>query len=109
LSHRVQDRATSGGRQLALAHDLSTLAEAGIPGVVAEPWFGMVAPKDMPAAVVAEIAAALHAMRANPEVGHRFSTLGYEAIADTPASCAEAIDAEQAPVRSLARAGPAQR
>ena len=56
-----------------------------------------------------EIAAALHAMRADPEVGHRFATLGYEVITDTPEGCAAAIDAEQALARSLARAGPAPR
>jgi hypothetical protein len=48
-------------------------------------------------------------MRADPEVGHRFATLGYEAIADTPESCTAAIDAEQALVRSLARGGAVQR
>ena len=101
--------AACGRRRLALVPDLPTLAEAGLPGVVAEPWFGLVAPKGTPATVVAEIAAALHATRADPEVGRRFATLGYEAIADTPESCAAAIDAEQALVRSLARAGSAPR
>jgi len=77
--------------------------------VVAEPWFGLVAPKGTPAAVVGELAAALHAMRADPEVGHRFATLGYEVITDTPEGCAAALDAEQALARSLARGGAAQR
>ena len=101
--------AACGRHRLALAPDLPTFAEAGIPGVVAEPWFGLVAPKGTPAAVVGELAAALHAMRADPEVGHRFATLGYEVITDTPEGCAAALDAEQALARSLARGGAAQR
>jgi tripartite-type tricarboxylate transporter receptor subunit TctC len=101
--------AACGRRRLALAPDLPTFAEAGIPGVVAEPWFGLVAPKGTPAAVVAEIAAALQAMRTDPEVGRRFATLGYEAIVDTPEGCAAAIDAEQVLVRSLARGGAVPR
>ena len=101
--------AACGRRRLALAPDLPTFAEAGIPGVVAEPWFGLVAPRGTPAAVIGEIAAALHAMRADPDVGHRFATLGYEVITDTPDEFAAAIEAAQALDRSLARAGPAQR
>jgi tripartite-type tricarboxylate transporter receptor subunit TctC len=101
--------AACGRRRLALAPDLPTFAEAGVAGVVAEPWFGLVAPKGTPAAVVSEIAAALHAMRTDPEVVHRFASLGYEAIADTPEAFAAAIAAEQALVRSLATGGEAPR
>ena len=93
-------------RRLALAPGVSTFAEAGVPGVVVEPWFGLVAPKGTPPAIVAEVAAALRAMRVHPDVVQRFSTLGYEAIVDTPDEFALAIEAEMALVRSLAR-GPA--
>ena len=96
-------------RRLALAPDLPTFAEAGVPGVVAEPWFGLVAPKGTPLAAVAEVAAALRAMKTHPEVVQRFATLGYEAIADTPDEFALAIEAEMALVRSLAPGRTPQR
>ncbi len=101
--------AAGSRRRLALAPSLPTFAEAGVAGFVAEPWFGLVAPRGTPAAVVAEIAAALRAMRADPGVAQRFAALGYEAIDDTPDEFAAAIEAEQVLVRSLATGGEAPR
>ena len=94
----VRILATAGNRRLALAPDVPTFAEAGLPGIVAEPWYGIVAPAGTPAAVIAELSAALHAALNDEDIRRRFASLGYEAIVETPEEFAVAIrfEAEQA-------------
>ncbi|MBK7592280.1 MAG: tripartite tricarboxylate transporter substrate binding protein [Betaproteobacteria bacterium] len=99
----VRIPATCGRRRLALAPDIPTFAEEGFPGVVAEPWYGIVAPAGTPSSIIAEVATALRAMQNDPEVGRRFATLGYETILETPAGFVDAIRDEVAQARSVAQ------
>jgi tripartite-type tricarboxylate transporter receptor subunit TctC len=94
----VRILATGGSRRLALAPDVPTFAETGLPGVVAEPWYGIVAPTGTPAAVITELSGALHAALNDDDIRRRFANLGYEAIVETPEEFAVAIrlEAEQA-------------
>jgi tripartite-type tricarboxylate transporter receptor subunit TctC len=94
----VRILATAGNRRLALAPDVPTFAEAGLPGIVAEPWYGIVAPAGTPPAVIAELSAALHAALGDEDIRRRFAHLGYETIIETPEAFATAIrsEAEQA-------------
>ena len=96
---KVRIAAGCGRSRLALLPDVPTFAEAGFPGVVAEPWYGIVAPAGTAPSTVAEIAAALRAMHADPEVGRRFKALGYEPIVEAPEEFAAAIAAEVAQAR----------
>ncbi len=102
---KVRIPASCGRSRLPLLPDVPTFAEAGFPGVVAEPWYGIVAPAGTPAPVVAEIAASLRAMLADPEVGRRFKALGYEPIVEPPEAFGEAIAAEVAQARAGLEAG----
>jgi tripartite-type tricarboxylate transporter receptor subunit TctC len=66
------------------ASDVPTTAEAGMPGLQAENWYGMVAPAKTPADVVAKLnAAAVEAMK-DPQVTEKLSSQGAILVGDTP-------------------------
>ena len=56
--------------------DVPTFAEAGIPDIVVEPWFGFMAPRGTPDAVIAGLSRLLNEAIADPEVRRKFADLG---------------------------------
>ena len=68
----------------ATAMDVPTTAEVGMPDLVIENWYGMLAPAGTPAAVVTTLnRAATEAMR-DPAVREKLATQGAILIGDTP-------------------------
>ena len=63
--------AMSGSKRASTQPSVPTFAEAGIPGVDAYSWFGLVAPAGTPPEVVKRLAAALDASLKNPQVRER--------------------------------------
>jgi tripartite-type tricarboxylate transporter receptor subunit TctC len=56
--------------------EVPTFAEAGIPDVVIEPWFGFMAPRGTPEPVVRRLNALFDEALADPEVRRRLADLG---------------------------------
>lgn len=83
--------AQTAARRSPLAADLVTFAEAGVPGLVVEPWYGLVAPAGTPPEVASELAAALRAALTDPDLVHRFLAFGYEVVLESPAEFGAAI------------------
>jgi tripartite-type tricarboxylate transporter receptor subunit TctC len=76
------------------AMDVPTTAEAGMPDLLIENWYGMLAPAGTPASVVAALnSAATEAMR-DPDVKEKLATQGATLIGDTPEHFRGFIDAE---------------
>ena len=75
-------------RILAVAHtarvaalpQTPTLAEAGVPGVVSNSWFGIVAPAGVPAEICARLEAAIRGTLARADVRARLAELWIEPI-----------------------------
>jgi tripartite-type tricarboxylate transporter receptor subunit TctC len=66
------------------APDVPTTAEAGMPALQAENWYGMVAPARTPPEVVARLnEAAVQAMR-DPHVAERLASQGAILVGDSP-------------------------
>jgi tripartite-type tricarboxylate transporter receptor subunit TctC len=66
------------------AMEVPTTAEAGMPDLLAENWYGMVAPAKTPPAIVAALnRIATEAMR-DPAVKQKLASQGAELIGDTP-------------------------
>ena len=86
--------AATGAKRSAMAPDLPTAAEQGFPGLVLEPWYGVVAPAGIPEEAREKLAAALNRAVRTPELRERFEQQGYEVIADTPDSFGALIRAE---------------
>lgn len=74
---------TSANRGKALP-ELPTIAEAGVPGYAAVGWFGLLAPAQTPAPVVAKLAADVGAALENPEVVKSMLAAGAEPSRGTP-------------------------
>jgi len=76
------------------AMEVPTTAEAGMPDLRVENWYGMVAPAGMPPAIVAALnRIATEAMR-DPAVKEKLASQGAELIGDTPEHFRAFIGAE---------------
>lgn len=70
--------------------DVPTMAEAGFPGFEdVGIWFGVVAPRGTPAAVVARANAAVNRAIARPDIAEKFIPVGAVATGGSPESFAE--------------------
>jgi tripartite-type tricarboxylate transporter receptor subunit TctC len=76
--------------------DVPTITEAGVPGYEATSWFGMFAPANTPAPVVAKLNAALVKVLADPEVRKKLAEQGAEPYSEKPEQFAEFIRKEAA-------------
>ena len=73
--------ATTTKARLAVAPDLPTAAEAGLPDVEITVWFGMWAPKATPQPVIEKLSAGLREALKDPEVKNRLAMAGAETVA----------------------------
>ncbi len=77
-SGRLKALAMTGTRRTAVAPDIPTMAEAGVPGVDISTWYGLFAPGNLPADVLARLSTELDAVLRLPEVQQRIRQLGAE-------------------------------
>ena len=91
---KVRGLAISGAQRSAVAPDLPTVAEAGVPGFELTSWYGVLAPARTPKPIVAslheQIVKALNA----PDIKARLANDGNEGVGSTPEEFAAYIAAE---------------
>lgn len=75
----------------ALAPELPTIAETGVPGYGYQSWFGVAAPAGTPRPVVAKLHEGLDLALRHADVRERLATLGYEVIARSPQQMTQLI------------------
>ena len=75
----------------ALAPELPTIAEAGVPGFGYQSWFGVAAPVGTPRSVIARLHESLDRPLRQADVRDRLAAMGYEVIATTPRQMASKI------------------
>ena len=83
--------------------DLPTVAESGLPNYEATAWYGLMAPKDTPKAIVDKISSSLKGMNA-PEIHQRFVHQGTDPVISTPEALATQIKTDVASYRELIKA-----
>jgi tripartite-type tricarboxylate transporter receptor subunit TctC len=83
-SGRLVVLAAAGNRRSALAPDVPTLAELGYPGVLAELWYGMLAPAATPREVVARVHDDMTSALALVEVKSALAAQGMEVAPSSP-------------------------
>ena len=76
----IKAYAATTRRRLAVAPDLPTASEAGLPGFETNVWFGLWAPKATPKPVIEKLAEALQKALADPEVKSRLASAGAETV-----------------------------
>ena len=87
-----------------LLPQLPTLAQAGVPGVQADAWHGMVAPKGTPASVIETLRRSTSEILATPAMRAKLDAQGAEAVGNTPAQFAALIHSEVEKYGTIIRA-----
>ena len=105
-SGRVRALAVTGAKRSPVAPEIPTVAESGVPGFEVTGWYGLLAPRGTPAAIIDVLSAA--ANRALPELRSRFADLGSEVVAGTPAQFAAFLRADQARWAKVVKASGAR-
>jgi len=81
---KLRPIAVGTGKRVPTAPDVPTTAEVGMPSLLTENWYGMVAPAGTPKDVVATLnKAAVEAMK-DPSVMSKLSSQGAILVGDTP-------------------------
>ena len=86
------------------APQLPTSAESGLPGYEFVTWFGLVAPKRTPAAVIATLSQHIHAMQDDPEVQQILAQGGLEPLKETPEQFGARMRRDHAAFRDIVKA-----
>jgi tripartite-type tricarboxylate transporter receptor subunit TctC len=85
-SGRVVALATSTGKRALAMPELPTIAEAGVPGYVFDPWFGLLTTANVPRPVMAKLNGEVVRILGLPDVKERLLALGAEPNPMTPAA-----------------------
>lgn len=89
LSHiqngKLRALAIGDAKRSAALPDVPTVAEAGVPGYVANAWYGLFAPAKTPASIVTKLQTEVAAILKEPAVHKRMTELGATPIGSTPA------------------------
>src|SRR5436190_5680432 len=86
--------AVTGEARNAAAPDVPTFAEAGLPGVTASTYWGILAPKGAPKEIVDRLSAEFGKAVREPDVVKRIGELGYLPIGGGPSDYADNIKSE---------------
>jgi tripartite-type tricarboxylate transporter receptor subunit TctC len=81
---KLRALAQTGATRSAVAPDVPTVAESGVPGYELTVWFGLVAPSGTPREIVNKLNAEVLKILAMPDVRERFLALGVEPLGSTP-------------------------
>ena len=83
-SGKLRLLATTGTMRNPDFPDVPTFAEAGLPGMDYEQWFGVMAPKNLPKPIAETLSTAISLAIKTPEVVEKFKTLALEPSTLTP-------------------------
>jgi len=83
-SGRLRVLAVSTRRRAAALPEVPTVAELGFPGFEVDAWYGVLAPRGTPAAIVNRLSAEIAKCVALPRTREAFLLLGIEPVGSTP-------------------------
>lgn len=83
-SGNLRPLALASSQRLAVAVDVPTFAEAGYPQFTVTQWYGLMAPKGTPAAIVDRLNREVKAALATPDVSDKLKAVGTEPAGGSP-------------------------
>jgi tripartite-type tricarboxylate transporter receptor subunit TctC len=102
-SGRLRAIAVSSAKRTSIAPDLPTMDESGVPGFDMVTWWGVVVPAKTGGPIVGQLNAALRKSLQFADVQERFTALGIDAQASTPAEFGAFMAAELARYAVMAK------
>jgi tripartite-type tricarboxylate transporter receptor subunit TctC len=93
-SGKIRGIAVTTAKRSALFPNIPTIAESGLPGFDANNWYGIVAPKKVPQAVILRLNSEIGKVLAMSDVKELLAAQGLEPAADTPAQFGAYIKSE---------------
>jgi tripartite-type tricarboxylate transporter receptor subunit TctC len=91
---RLKALAITSSTRTAIAPELPTMAEAGVPGYEMMSWFGLIMPAGTPPDIVKRINTEMTAVLKDPKVVEQLLVAGADAIPGTPEEMRDTIKAE---------------
>ena len=91
---RVRGIAVTSLKRSALAPEMPTVDESGVPGFEVSVWFGVVGPAGMPRDIVAKLNSEINKILQMPDVRERFQAGGVEPVGGPPEKFGEHLKAE---------------
>ncbi len=91
---KLRALAVASLKRSALAPDLPTIAESGVPGFEITSWYGLAAPAGTPTAAMARLNAEIGKAMQTPDVAAQFRLQGYEPLLSTPEEMSARIKIE---------------
>ena len=83
-SDKLKVFAVTGSQRAAVAPEIPTVAESGVPGYSFDVWYGMVVPGGTPRSIVAKANAEIVKLLNTPVIRERFTAVGLEPSPSTP-------------------------
>ncbi|MGH8661387.1 MAG: Bug family tripartite tricarboxylate transporter substrate binding protein [Burkholderiales bacterium] len=83
-SAKLRGLAVTSARRSPMAPDVPTIAEAGVPGYEASPWYGLMVPSRTPTEIISRLHAESVKALARPDVKERFGTTDFQLIGGAP-------------------------
>jgi tripartite-type tricarboxylate transporter receptor subunit TctC len=83
-ANRVRAIGVSSRKRSALAPDLPTIGEQGLPGVETDTWYGVIAPARVPAAIVSKLNADVNRILKTSAAQVQLEQEGAEVAGGTP-------------------------
>jgi tripartite-type tricarboxylate transporter receptor subunit TctC len=96
--------AVSQSKRLAAAPEIPTAAEAGLPAFEVNTWFGVVAPRGTPDAIVTQLNRQIHAALDDATLQKRLVDGGLEPLEETPAQFGARMRADHERFREIVKA-----
>ena len=91
---RLRPLAVSTPKRVPAMPDVPVFAEAGVHGVIVVNWYGLIAPKGTPRAVIERVSSETAKAMQSPDMAKRLIAEGSEAVGSSPKEFADHIRAE---------------
>jgi tripartite-type tricarboxylate transporter receptor subunit TctC len=91
---KLKALAVTSVRRSALAPDLPTVAESGVPGYEAVTWFGILAPRGTPQSIIGLLNREIVAVLRSNDFHDRLVAMGIEPVVSTPKEFADFLQTE---------------
>jgi tripartite-type tricarboxylate transporter receptor subunit TctC len=104
-SGQLRALGTGGAKRSAVLPDVPTIAEAGVPGYVADNWWGVVAPVGTPQPIIERLYRDIQTALKSPELQQAFAREGAVSVEMSTAAFAHYIESEIAKWAKVVKEG----